>query len=173
MWNRERCDSRRDSSCIGTTSNLLEQISNVSLYAAYSSISSANPSASYLSFDPRQLATATPTASSNPEAVDSGHLSGAAIGGIVAGVVVGVILLSMNIWLFVDRSNRKRKSALGTNGTRGTRELADQKADLPVGGQGQPDPRVMRRDHSELPGNRDPIELQSNLDIQELMDGRH
>ncbi|KAF4968645.1 hypothetical protein FSARC_4020 [Fusarium sarcochroum] len=102
--------------------NVLPEIGSSVLQKLYSSMYSANTSATYLSFDPSTLLAATQTSSltAQSEAATStstesstaatsnavenkGGLSGGAIGGIVAGSIVGVALLGLGVWLFKKR----------------------------------------------------------------------
>ncbi|CAG7561894.1 unnamed protein product [Fusarium equiseti] len=108
--------------------NPLPEIGSSVLEEMYSSLSTLEPSATYLSFHPSALIAATQTSSStatstaasttadaasatavatNTTEPESG-LSGGAIGGIVAGVVVGVVLLGLGAWFLLRKKRRKR-----------------------------------------------------------------
>ncbi|KAK5051338.1 hypothetical protein LTR84_002990 [Exophiala bonariae] len=53
---RERCDQSRDNACLSTLNNLLNDISRSTLNETYTSLSLAQPSATYLYFDAVALA---------------------------------------------------------------------------------------------------------------------
>lgn len=111
--------------------NPLPEIGSSVLKEMYSSLSTLEPSATYLSFDPSALIAATQTsswtatstaastesntadaASATAVATDTtdpeSGLSGGAIGGIVAGVVVGVALLGLGAWFLLRKKRRER-----------------------------------------------------------------
>jgi len=121
MLSREQCDQTRDNACLSTVDNSLSGESELVRNEAYSSLSSARPSASYLSFNPIALiasaqapsattaqSPATPTtvllstSTQSPTAVSSAAIPTAQVslapkdgaslnGGTIGGVVVGAI----------------------------------------------------------------------------------
>ncbi|KAF2727812.1 hypothetical protein EJ04DRAFT_529124 [Polyplosphaeria fusca] len=127
LANREECTQTYNqiNICWATANtNPFANFSDKVMNETFSSISSARPQASTLSFNPQRLlstsvssATATadpattptdapsPSTSSNSDS-DSG-LSGGAIGGIVVGVVGGLAIIGLGAFFFWRRGNKK------------------------------------------------------------------
>ncbi|KAF2165051.1 hypothetical protein M409DRAFT_55953 [Zasmidium cellare ATCC 36951] len=131
--NNERCTSRTGqvNVCVATQDNPIAAVPELLMNETFSSLSSADPSATSYSVDVNSLAaraTASSTSSSSlqststttspsatttqsPAPDDSDSISGGAIAGIVVGCVVGLAAIAGLIWFLLRRRRSQKKSA--------------------------------------------------------------
>lgn len=170
LTNEESCGQNpsKINICISLTDDILRNVSGSVLNKTYSSLTSAQPSASSYSFDPYELmaqtqTTSTEASTSTQTAGPSDHhhsLSGGAIAGIVLGVFGGVAVIAFLIAFILKR--RKRSGPRDPE----VSELSSNYAHAAPGPQeihSEPVSHEMEagKDPSELPPNapNQPIEL--------------
>ncbi|KAH7092494.1 hypothetical protein FB567DRAFT_545640 [Paraphoma chrysanthemicola] len=124
--------------CYSSAKNPLQNTSATLLNQTYSSLSAAQPSASYYSFDPAvvisqtvptptQPTPATSSSALSSEKPSSNQISGGAIAGIVIGVVAVIAIAGLAAVLFL-RSKKKKislseKSTMSRNDRRPVEEI--------------------------------------------------
>lgn len=140
LQNREECTQTENqiNICWATANqNPYTNFTDKEMNNTFSSISSARPQATTLTFNPQKLlstsvpatsiadstpittSTSSSTSSSSPSTSSTGDsgLSGGAIGGIVVGVVGGLAVIGLGAFLFWRRGNKKLAPSNELDGT--------------------------------------------------------